>query len=170
MPTREWVSSPWTQEEADEGKRLGLVATSSTYLELVNMLESVLILAKQKQKILCVSDNKAAVQIATDRYTKIESDKLIHRIQEFDLACLRRCLSVHFKWVPREDPWIKLADGLSRGQVKVLEEKLPFLKLPPKGGNKILKEAWHPPPRTGIAEPGSSGSPGLDWLNRTFQS
>ena len=38
MPPREWRSTPWTEEETTEGR--GLLAASSTYFELLNMLES----------------------------------------------------------------------------------------------------------------------------------
>ena len=115
MPTGQKRSAPWTEEEAAESKRLGKKAASSSYLELVNMLESILLLAKEKQKVLCYCDNTGAVTIARERYTKIESKKMTERLQDFDLACLQRCLSVRFEWKSEEEAEMALADKLSRG-------------------------------------------------------
>ena len=90
VPGHQWVTTPWTAEEAKEGKRD--TATSSTHLELANMLESVLFFAKSKQKVLCITDNLGAYSIAKERYSKTANDKLIERIQEFDVAPLHRSL------------------------------------------------------------------------------
>ena len=122
LPAGKWVSSPWTEEEAEEGRRE--LSTSSTHLELTNMLESVLFFASEKQKILCVSDNDAAVQIANNRYSKTANKKLIERIQEFDVACLQRSLSVRFEWRSREEAHMKVADSLSRNQVNSAAQPL----------------------------------------------
>jgi hypothetical protein len=115
MPEGKWVASPWTTEEAEEGKRE--LSTSSTHLELANMLESVVYFAKSKQKVLCITDNLSSFIIARDRYSKVANSRLIERIQEFDLECLRRNLSVRFQWLDREESLMKMADALSRNQV-----------------------------------------------------
>ena len=66
---------------------------------------------------MCVCDNKAAVEITKARYSatgNLAMENLLHR---FDIECLKRDLSVRFRWQCREDPLPKVADALSRGEV-----------------------------------------------------
>src|SRR5689334_18261547 len=53
LQSKKGISSPWNKEETEEGKRES--AESSTHLELITMLDSILLLAREKQKILCIS-------------------------------------------------------------------------------------------------------------------
>jgi hypothetical protein len=54
-------SDRWTESELKEAKREK--KHSSTHLELLNMLESVLFFSETKQKVLCYGDNSAAIKL-----------------------------------------------------------------------------------------------------------
>ena len=114
-------SVAWTASELAESMRE--VKHSSTHLELVNMLESVLVLADQQQKVLCVCDNAAAVKIARARYSESANEHMESRLRMFDVACCQRDLSVRFRWNSRENEYLKLADRLSRGEVDIYKER-----------------------------------------------
>jgi len=90
---------------------------STTHLELLNMLVSVLCFSSREQKIMCYCDNKAAVEIAKARYSAVSNLAMEQLLHTFDIECLRRDLSVRFRWQCRESPFSKVADALSRGEV-----------------------------------------------------
>lgn len=115
LPSKKWISIPWTQEELKEAKREQ--KHSSAHLELLNMLEAVLFFSKEEQRILCVCDSKAAVRIATARYSASANAQMEQRLNDFDLECCKRNLSVRFRWASRTSETQTIADALSRGEV-----------------------------------------------------
>ena len=50
------------------------------------MLEAVLFFAGTEQKVLCICDNKAAVRIATARYSETANRHMEQRLNDFDVA------------------------------------------------------------------------------------
>ena len=115
VPGGETRSLVWTASELAESMRES--KHSSTHLELLNMLESVLVLAAHEQKVLCVCDNAAAVRIARARYSETANPSMEERLRQFDVMCCQRNLSVRFRWSSRENEFLKIADRLSRGEV-----------------------------------------------------
>lgn len=115
LPTMKWSTSKWTENELREAMREK--KHSSTHLEVLNMLEAVLLFTSEKQKVLCINDNAAAVKIATARYSASANTFLKKRLNEFDLECCERNISVKFAHLKRDIEPFPLADDLSRGQV-----------------------------------------------------
>ena len=115
VPGGKTRSVAWTASELAESMRES--KHSSTHLELLNMLESVLVMADQKQKVLCICDNAAAVRIARARYSESANQRMEERLRWFDVTCCQRDLSVRFRWNSRENAFLRIADRLSRGEV-----------------------------------------------------
>lgn len=115
LPSRKWFATPWTNDELNEAMREK--KHSSTHLEVINMLEAVLHFATKRQRVLCINDNTSAVRVATARYSASANEFLKRRLNEFDLACCERDLSVRFRHLRREIDPFPIADALSRGQV-----------------------------------------------------
>lgn len=115
LPSMKWFTTPWTNDELCEAMREK--KHSSTHLEVLNMLEAVLFFASEKQRVLCVNDNTSAVRIATARYSASANIALKKRLNDFDLKCCEKDISVKFVHVRREVEPFPLADQLSRGQV-----------------------------------------------------
>lgn len=115
LPSMKWFSSKWTDNELKEAMREK--KHSSTHLEVLNMLEAVLFFASEKQRVLCINDNTSAVRIATARYSASANTFLKKRLNDFDLECCERNISVKFVHLKRDIEPFPLADDLSRGQV-----------------------------------------------------
>ncbi len=113
LPSMRWFTTPWSGSELSEAMREK--KHSSTHLEILNMLEAVLFFASEKQRVLCINDNTSAVRIATARYSASANIFLKKRLNEFDLKCCERDISVKFMHVRREVEPFPLADQLSRG-------------------------------------------------------
>lgn len=128
VPSGRWFSTPWTEAELKESMREK--KHSSTHLELLNMLEAVLLLAGEKQKVLCIGDNKQSVAIARARYSESANREMEERLHTFDVECCKRDLAVRFRWFPRTSKGMSLADRASRGEVPfalVLVSSLDFI-------------------------------------------
>ncbi len=67
--------------------------------------------------MLCINDNTAAVRIAAARYAASANEYLEQRLNDFDLLCCEKNLSVKFRQVDRKIPPFPIVDTLSRGQV-----------------------------------------------------
>jgi len=117
LPSEKWFSTQWTEDELREAMREE--KHSSAHLELINMLEAVLFFASETQRVLCICDSKASVRIATARYSAAANRRMEQRLNEFDLECCKRDLSVRFKWAPRTGEPQAVVDSLSRGEVPV---------------------------------------------------
>lgn len=115
LQSETFFSEPWEEGELKEAKRAKKHSTA--HLELINMLDSVLRFGKETQKILCKCDSRAAVRIATARYSATANRDIERRLHEFDVECCRRDLSVRFQWECREGELPSVADALSRGEV-----------------------------------------------------
>lgn len=115
LPSKKWFTAPWTEAELKEAMREK--KHSSTHLEVLNMLEAVLFFTSRKQRVLCINDNTSAVRIAIARYSASANDFLKKRLNEFDLECCERDISVRFRHVKRDVEPFPVADALSRGQV-----------------------------------------------------
>ena len=124
LPSGNYAFSEFEDIDLYEAKRT--LKHSTTHLELSNMLFSILYFASKEQKILCVCDNKAAVGIAKARYSAKANPAMEQLLHRFDIECLRRDLSIRFKWQSRHDRLPKIADHLSRGEVSK-----PLSPLPP---------------------------------------
>jgi len=127
FPSGNYAFSKYEQVDLDEAWREKKHSTA--HLELLNMLVSVLSFSSKEQKIMCFCDNKAAIKIAKARYSAVNNLAMERLLQIFDIECLKRNLSVRFRWQCREDPLPKVADALSRGEVLPIVYMINFFKL-----------------------------------------
>ena len=116
LPTGDYAFAKWTKQELAEAFRK--TRQSTTHLELANMLISVLSFASKEQKVLCICDNRPAVDIAKARYAAKENPAIEELLHIFDIECTKRDLVVRFRWQSRHDALPSVADKLSRGEVE----------------------------------------------------
>ena len=107
----EWENG---QKEINEAMRDK--AVSSTHLEVVAICRAIISLTPPNSHVNLLCDSQAAVYIMEKRYDR-GSDITQGIIITLDKHCRDNGISVYFTHVQRDDPWIQVADDLSKGKI-----------------------------------------------------
>ena len=109
----------WSQKEISAMRDK---AVSSTHLEVVAICRAIVSLAPPNSHVKLICDSQAAVFIMEKRYDR-SSEITQGIIITLDKHCRDNGISVYFVHTLRDDPWIQIADDLSKGKVRIALSK-----------------------------------------------
>lgn len=89
---------------------------SSSVLEMFGIIDAVATFANDGDSVLVYSDSESAVNALLKKYIRCTQEAQ-EAIVRFDLFIASHGITVTFKFIQREDPWIELCDSLSRNIV-----------------------------------------------------